>query len=387
MKSSLFTAIFFLGVSLLHGQQSQFYIGGYLKYLFSYSDLPAYGGVTDHLLHNRINTKWYTTDALTLACEVRTRFFYGGTVEHTPDFTGLIRNNHEFVRGDAVLLESKKSVGYTEIDRLYADWNSEPWQATVGRQRFAFGTNLVWNPTDFFNPLSVLDFDYEERPGFDGIHVQYYTGPLSKIEIASKPGKTSSTSITVAAFTTNIMEYDLHLLFGKKNGLWAAGASWAGSISGGGFRGEVVVSEKPLQGPDGSFNSRNTEGTMTSIALSGDYTFSNSLYLHFEPLYNSAGTTRDAAVYIVPSQNLGLLSPARWSLFGEISYDISPLLRASVFTLLNPYDRSSATLPSLNWSVITNLDFTAIAVFFNGASGTEFGNYGKSVYLRLKASF
>jgi hypothetical protein len=387
MKLRLLTATLFTAISISQAQETQIDIGGYVKYLLSYSNIPSLGSFTNHLLHSRLNTKWYASDALMVACEVRTRIYYGGIVEHTPNFMDLIENTHEFMNLDAKLWESHTSVGYAEIDRLFADWNKESLQITLGRQRFAFGTNLIWNPTDLFNPSSVLDFDYEERPAFDGARVQYYFGPLSRVEFVCKPGKTSFTSTTVAALTTNTGEYDFHLLAARKHRLWAIGGSWAGDISGGGFRGEAMISQKPKQISPGTFDFAETDGSMTSIAISGDYTFANSLYLHTEILYNSIGVTRDAGLFIQQSQLLGLFSPARWSIFDEISYNITPLIRGSVFAIFNPHDNSFVIVPSSNWSVSSNLDLMLILLAFSGDPLTEFSGYGEVGYLRLKYSF
>jgi hypothetical protein len=362
-------------------------IGGYLEYVFGYSDNAMTGTTADHLFHGRLNSKWYASDAWTLACEIRARAYAGSTVEKTPQFIDLIKNAHEFTRLDAILWNKHSTVGYAEIDRLWADWDKGHWDATIGRQRFALGTNLVWNPTDLFNPYSVLDFDYEERPGFDGIHVQYYLGPVSKIEVASKPGKTSSSSTTASVLTLNAWQYDFHILAARRGGLWLAGGSWAGDIAGAGFRGEATLSQKPAEVFPGVDNPAQTAGAMSSIAISLDYTFPNTLYLHFESLYNSAGVTKNAGLFTLQSQALGLLLPSRWSLYEEVSYDITPLVRGSVFLINDPIDGSRVVVPSVTWSVVTNLDFLALAIISNGDASTEFGAFGKSGYFRLKWSF
>jgi hypothetical protein len=364
-----------------------FEVGGYLKYMISRSDIPVYGNLTDQLLHGRVNTKWYATEALTAACEIRARGYEGGTVKNTRNFLDAIRNDHEFAHFDARLWNSSTSVGYAEIDRLWVDWNRGQWQVTFGRQRVAMGTCLVWNPTDLFNPLSILDFDYEEKPAFDGARVQYYLGPLTKVEVDVRPGKTSSTAATAVAFTTNAWTYDFHLLVAQRSGLGVVGGSWAGDIAGGGFRGEVLVSQKPKEIFPGVYDLSHSNGLMVTGVLSGDYTFPNSLYFHIESLYNSIGATEQAGLFESQSRVLGLFSPSRWSVFGEISYDVSPLVRGSVFALQNPIDGSRVLVPSVTWSVVANLDLTVIALLFHGDPLTEFGGFGESGYLRLKWSF
>ncbi len=387
MKYFWFLSVILVAVSCAQPSKNPFEAGGYVKYLYSHSDIPVFGILNDHVLHSRLNTKWYTTDAWTFACDIRARACTGGTVEHTPQFVDHIRGNYNGADVDAILWNSPSSVGYAEIDRLWADWNRGQWQMTAGRQRLVLGTNLVWNPTDIFNPYSILDFDYEERPGFDGAHVQYYLGPLSKVEIAVKPGKTSSSSAAVAVYTTNVREYDVHLLAAQRSGLWLLGGSWAGDIAGGGFRGEATVSQKPVQTLPGVYDVTATDGTMSSAALSVDYTFSSSLYLHIESLFNSAGTTSDAGLFAIQSHTLGLLSPARWSLFSEIAYNLTPLLRGSFFSILNPTDHSYVLVPSLTWSALTNLDLMILVLAFRGDALTEFAGYGESGYLRVQWSF
>jgi hypothetical protein len=87
------------------------------------------------------------------------------------------------------------------------------------------------------------------------------------------------------------------------------------------------------------------------------------------------------------ASEIGMLSPSRWSLFQEFSYNITPLIRSSIFGLFNPNDKSFVAVPSLNWSVIENLDLMLIALLFEGKPLTEFGSYGKMFFLRTKYSF
>jgi hypothetical protein len=249
------------------------------------------------------------------------------------------------------------------------------------------GTCLVWNPTDVFNPYSIIDFDYQEPPAFDGRRVQYYTGPLSMLEIDEKPGKTRGTTVAAAALTASAGEYDFHVMAGTRGGRGLVGGWWAGDIAGCGFRGEVLMSQKPERDSAGQFDPNRSAGFMTVGALSGDYTFPSSLYLHGELPYASEGVAHDAALFAGAAQQLGLLSPARWSMFLETSYDVSPLVRASAFWRQNPCDGSRVLVPSVTWSAATNLDCTFIALVFHGGESTEFGGYGQAGYVRIAWAF
>ncbi len=368
------------------GERASYELGGYVKDLVSYTGDSPVGSGFDNLLHARINTKWYISEMLTAGLELRGRAYVGHSVSATPGFADMIRNTHDIANLDARPWSTASSVGYGEVDRLWIESMSGPWQITVGRQRIAWGTNLVWNIIDLFNPQNVLDFDYEERPGVDAVRLQCYTSPVTKIEAAVKPGTTGQTTMVAGKLTGNRWDYDFHLMAAANNGRWIGGAAWAGDLWGAGFRGEVTITginddlRRAVQ-IDSSITG------VVSAALSFDYTFPSSLYLHAEGLYNELGRTRDAAAFRAQSLLMNMRSPARWSAYGEIARDISPLVRASIFAIANPTDGSFVVAPTATWSVVTNLDAMFIALLFGGTEGTEFGKLGETGSVRVKFSF
>ncbi|HEY6907677.1 MAG TPA: hypothetical protein VI230_09415 [Ignavibacteriaceae bacterium] len=372
-------------------------IYGYAKYLFGTTKYPFYDErFNDHLIHARLNTRWYPAQSLTAALELRFRAYYGESVEKIPDFADQIKVHHEFTDLNAILWQTDKSLGYLETDRLWLDWVKDKFEATLGRQRIAWGTSWVWNPTDLFNPQSPLDFDYEELPGTDAIRLQYYTGPVTKIEAALSPGKTIDRTIAAGLISFNKCDYDFNLIGGMKYNRWVAGGGWSGDILDAGFRGEFTITQKPeplqkysvIQTIISSYKPLSGfKDPVFSFVLSGDYTFPNTFYIHTEVLYYNSGKTTNAGLYVLEAQELGMLSPARWSVYQEFSYDITPLLRGSLFGIYNPDDQSYVVVPSASYSVITNLDLYVIALMFNGERMTEFGDYGSALYLRVKYSF
>jgi len=390
--------LLFLGAPVLSfSQVSRLTADGYVKYLASTTKFPLLTTkrLNDQLIHMRLNTHWYPVDALRGELDFRFRAYYGGSVEKIPNFINQIKSHHEFKQLDHVFWHGGKSIGYGQIDRLWLDYSRGNLEVTLGRQRIAWGTALVWNVIDLFNPQSILDFDYEEKPGADALRVQYYTGPVSKIEISLKPGRDKKRSVAAGMIWVNAFSYDFFALSGVRNNRWVLGGAWAGSILKAGFRGELLLSappnkSTPLPGLNLSYFGTSIfeyNKPVFSSVLSGDYTFSNSLYLHTEILYNSNGKLKNAGVFYWQAMQAGMLSPSRWSVFQEFSYDITPLLRGSIFWILNPNDHSSVAVPQLNWSVISNLDATVIAFSARGKHFTEWGDYGTSAFFRLKYSF
>ncbi len=382
---------------ILSAQMSQLDINGYAKYLFTSGKNPITSTrLNDHLIHSRINVHWFPASSINVATEIRLRGYYGDSAEEIPDFISTIKSNYDYEL-DAEIWTEKQTIGYGEIDRLYIDYLQDKFQVTLGRQRVAWGTSLVWNVIDLFNPMSILDFDYEERPGMDALRFQYFTGDLSKFEIIYKIGKNKYTRGYAGLFTINYWDYDFFILAAMQNNRKTIGGAWSGDIKGGGFRGEFKISDPPNQGDSTDYPIHNHslygkdltayDHTVFSGVLSGDYTFSNSFFIHSEMLYNSNGKTNNAGLYWYQITEASMLSPARWSLFQEVAYDITPLLRGNIFALFNPIDKSSLIAPSIKWSFISNLELMIVLYLTSGQSGTEFGDYGNSLFLRLKYSF
>lgn len=386
--------ILFFSFTVSFAQLSTFDYNGYTKYLFSsvkYSNIDD--RFNDHLIHTRLNTRWYPAKSLTAALEIRTRIFYGESVEKIPAYSVLIKSKQGLVNLDFMFWYEKKSIGYAEIDRLWLDYVHNDWQFTVGRQRIAWGTSWAWNPTDLFNPKDVLDFDYEEMPGADAVRIQYYTGPVTKVELAVSPGKRKEDLIAAGLISFNQWDYDFNLIAGYKNERWIVGGGWVGDIMDAGFRGEVLISQAPKNKYDSPFyklynlDGLSSDNPTVSFVLSGDYTFPSSFYIHTELLFNSNGTDEFASLYSQEAIQLDMLTPARWSIFQEFAYQFTPLLRGGIFGIFNPDDKSFVIVPSINYSIITNLDLYLTGLLFGGDSLTEFGDYGATVFARLKWSF
>lgn len=395
MRIKIVILVLFISGTNVLAQLSSYDYSGYAKYLFSSAKYPGINErYVDHLVHLRLNTRWYPTDEITGALELRFRAYYGGTVEHTPGFTNLIKTKRDWVNLDAVLWDEKRTVGYAEVDRLWFDWTKNDLELTFGRQRIAWGTAWVWNPTDLFNPLDILDFDYEELPAVDAIRIQYYTGAVTKIEAGYKPAKERKNSILAGKWSINSFDYDFNFLAGMRDNRWIIGESWAGDILDAGFRGEITVSEAPNRIDTFSVYKLYSESSLSSFnkpmiafALSADYTFPNTFYIHTEMLYNNNGKTSNSFLFSTEALILGMLSPSRWSIYQEFAYNITPLMRGMLFGIFNPNDKSFVIVPSVTYSLLANLDVFLIAQIFNGDKLTEFGEYGNSFYFRLKFSY
>jgi hypothetical protein len=376
--------------TLAAAQSSPVDVRGYLKDLAGWVDDPAIAlgpeqGNFQNTLQNRLEFRFYGGNTLTAGADLRTLLTIQRNLNPGGTFTAQLDQNDYLFDLSAVLAEGSDAVLYAEIDRAYLEYFQGSFQATAGRQRIAWGTALVWNPTDVFNPYSILQFDYEERPGTDALRLQYYTGPTSKVEAVVAPGPTSRQRRAAGLFHFNMLEYDFNFLAGVLQGGYFLGGSWAGRIGAGGFRGEA----RWTSGQEVNVVVGGNDSTLTYLtgSLSGDYTFPNSLYLHAELLYNGDGVTENAGLRWSTAISRLQLSPARWSLYGEVAGDFSPLLRGSLYGIVNPLDGSFIVVPSLAWSVSTNWDLLLIGLFPAGETLSEYGAFGSGAFVSLKWSF
>ncbi len=334
-------------------------------------------------IHNRINFRWYASSKLTIALEARNRIFFGQMVREFPDYEDYIEQDNGYLDLGTVLISQNSWFLHTMLDRAWVDYTSGKWQVRLGRQRVNWGNTLVWNPNDVFNTFSYFDFDYEERPGTDGVRIQYYTSVTSSAELVYKVGRKDSSESAIAGMYRFLKSsYDIQLLGGLVGKDYVLGGGWSGDIKGAGFRGEATWFI-----PRDNNDPANFESFVASV--DADYTFRNSLYLHAAFLFNSHGTTGDAGGrgFFTPDISAKMLSLGRYQLFAQTSYPITPLFSGNLSAMVNPCDGSTFLGPSLTYSIGNNWEVMLTGQLFFGRSGTEYGDYGQAVFARLKWSF
>lgn len=331
-----------------------------------------------NLLHLRQNLRWYPSFVVTGALEVKERVWAGEDMAAMFGVADQYTLQEPYLDLSWRFLEEPDAIGEATVDRLWINLVRGDFEARVGRQRVAWGTNLVWNPLDLFNRVSPLDFDNEEKPGTDALRLQYFLGPTSLLDLAAAPARDADQATAAIRAQFNRWGYDGHLVAGRRGPAAIAGLGWAGSIGGGGFRGEALWSLPRDDEP---------AAHLVSV-VSGDYTFSSGLYLHAAVLYNERGAAGPAGgLALQHALERGDLSPARWSTFAQLAKDIMPLHHLDLAVIHNLGDGSSYLGPSWRWSLRTNLDLTLMAFLFRGAAGTEFGDNGQLGMIRLKYSF
>jgi hypothetical protein len=355
----------------------------------SFDSAGTAGRRFDNLLHLRQTMQWFPAPFFRADLELKTRFLAGESVRMMKDLVDTYVFVQPYFRLTRTFVNCRHAVLVSTVDRAWVDGTFGSLDVVVGRQRIAWGTNWVWNPTDLFNPASPLDFDNEKKPGTDAVRAEWYWGPNSVLDAAVAPQRKADSTVAAVRLKTNLWRYDWSVTAGRRGPVTVAGFAWAGQVHGGGFRGEMLYSIPRDKAGDEELSDGmgGDDDAYCTAAVSGDYTFRSSLYLHGEILYNERGTTGPAGGYrLLRAYAEAELSPARLSLFGEIARDLSPLVRVDLAGIFNPNDHSWYAGPSFTWSVLTNLDLTLTGLVFGGQQGTEFGDNGQLLMARLSLS-
>ncbi len=387
----IYLSIVLFTIGLSARAQSSFTLNGYVKELSMYfkPESPTPVSETDTVdyffmnqIHNRMNFKWYASNKLTFALEARNRLFFGQMIREYPDYKNSVNTDDGYFNLGTVWASGDSWFIHSAIDRAYADYVVDKWQVTVGRQRVNWGVGLVWNPNDIFNTFSYFEFDYEERPGTDAVKIQYYTSVTSSAQLVYKIGRNADETAIAGMYRFLKGSTDYQVLGGWAGLDYVLGGGWAGDIKGGGFRGELSWFTPR------SKNNGSEEAFVGSV--SGDYTRKNSLYLHGAVLFSSNGATGDAGGNRnLFDQNLSakMLALGMVNLFGQVTYPFTPLFSGDISAMVNPLDGSSFIGPTLTYSLGNNLEIMLNGQLFFGREGTEYGDYGKAIYGRVKWSF
>ncbi|MBI1341480.1 MAG: hypothetical protein GC171_00960 [Terrimonas sp.] len=358
-------------------------VNGYLKDLQSFQ----YSGFNkkwtgDNLVHNRFDIRWFADSIWKFHLGLRNRLFIGRSAELYKQNKSLLSGTNNLFNLSALITSSQSFLWQSMIDRAALDFTKGKWQVTAGRQRINWGLNLVWNPNDIFNAYSYFDFDYEERPGTDAVRIQYYVNSTSSAELAYKPGRHPGETVAAGLYRFNKGSYDLQLLSGVMKTDYVLGGGWSGVLGKAGFNGEItafVPRKKILMSQ-----------TVVSASLGINYTFPGSLYLQGSYLLNSGGRQQGdslSADFFLNNVSAKSLSPARHSIFTEIAYNFTPLIRGDLSGIINPNDGSFFIGPFMTFSLSNTVEFLTGGQLFFGKASSLYGNFGKLFFIRLKWSF
>jgi len=256
---------------------------------------------------------------------------------------------------------------------LYRGWlqyDAGAFKATLGRQRIAWGSGRIWNPTDRFNPVQPTALEPEQKLGVDALDVQWRYSGTGSFEGVAAPGRGASSTSKKSAlrWQDTFGEFDVALMAARIGSERVAGLDITGNV------GDASARLEWMQSNGGVSESGVQMGNYGQLAAGMDYTlhsswFPEGLYLAAEYFYNGAssvvGTPSQDRLQSVSGQLIGLLS----------GYDLTPLWRVDLLSIVDLEQRGWFVAPSLTWSAMENLDIALIAQLPGGRPASEFGRF------------
>ncbi|MFQ5754151.1 MAG: hypothetical protein ACE5HI_19350, partial [bacterium] len=315
--------------AVLNGQDLAFRVNGYVKNLAVQTE-SIFTHDAAFLDLNRLRTK----GLLNINSSIHTEIWLdsellAGTFLSTQDFSlGQVLERPTYIDLSWTLKEGKRYQIRQSLFRAFSTVYAGNIEITLGRQRIAWGTGYVWNPTDLLNPFNPASIELEEKAGVDAAYIALPFGTLSRFEAAYAPGKHDLQPSVAFRLSSNLSGYDVSLMAGEFQDDKVLGGDFAGYIGGAGFRGEFAYTWK--QG----------RPNFLRAILNTDYNFPDDYYAFIEFFYNGQGSTNKQNYNLIDLFSSQTFNLARLYIAASVSKSVTPLLRLSFYSILNLNDKS-----------------------------------------------
>ena len=262
------------------------------------------------------------------------------------------------------------------IDRLYLRQEVGVFDISLGRQRIAWGSGRIWNPTDLFNPINPTIFAKIEKDGVDVASLKMTLGTLSDVTLVFNPQRHGTSNFGIR-LRSNYREFDINGVAGYFDQRVIMGGDVAGNLFEAGIRSEVIIS---MQKDDLSKN-------YAKAILGADYQWTEKLYTLLEYHYNGQGEN-DPARYNLSGLLAGeMLNVGVHYLAFSASYLVHPLATAAVTCMANLDDNSTFVAWSLSYLPTDETSLTLGGQLFSGDQLDEYWYYPGSCYLKAELFF
>jgi hypothetical protein len=270
--------------------------------------------------------------------------------------------------------------------RAWLGFDGDAGTVRVGRQRIAWGTGKIWDPTDVLNPYQPTAVERDERRGVDAAYARLGIGDLGQAELVWAPDDTWVDHALLARGRNNIAGWDFSLMGGKVAGSTASvvlGGDFAGTVLEGTLHGEWVVF-RPQYRADywkGDIGYDYTVPTETKWRWLKDAAFVVE-YLH------AGNGTKDVRLYDYAPVLAGTENTvAQDYVAGTFSKDLHPLVKLELYGVANADDASTFFAPALTYNALENLYLSAAVQRFGGTRRTEYGRLPNQLILSAQYYF
>jgi len=267
-----------------------------------------------------------------------------------------------FIKTEDIPLLGTSDIDRIIFDRGYARISIPQADFVIGKQRIAWGTGYIWNPTDVFNRFAFsFAIAEEERRGVKAIRASVPLDALSGVEGVVLVGKNWEIAPKAVKGFANFANYDLSLSFVDYcDGGSQFGFDAVGELFGLGVRSEIAL-----------INNLDIDA-YAQIVLGWNYTFENGVGIDMEYFHNELGKT-DRSEYDWNAIFAGdIYSLASDYVYFDLNNMLDELTTIRLDLILNIVDGSNIVYPSFSRSLSDNLDMSIEMMLRNGVDGAEF---------------
>ena len=286
--------------------------------------------------------------------------------------------------------------GQFYVDRLYLKFPISRADVILGKQRIAWGSGIVFSPTDSFNrpnPLSLSG----RKEGVNALVTKISVGDLSTLDFIVAPadvfqridGVVNLERLKYGKFASRLMlnkfRTDVAFSYQYDGTRWdhICGLDLKGDVELGYHLETVFIYNRD------TFDIGKMEEYWRSV-LGLDYSFSGKWILLAEYFYNGSG--RKEAADLSASGFLLLEEfQYRHYLYSQVSYLHDVFLRGNILLLWNMVDGSSIISPGVRYSLFQNTDLDLYGQMFFGDGADEYGperlGVNQAYYLKLTVKF
>jgi len=280
---------------------------------------------------------------------------------------GLTPGGGEYWSLQWTIEESDHWLWRHRFDRLYVKVApDDALEVGFGRQTISWATTLFLTPADPFTPFDPADPFREYRAGVDALRIQVYPGPLSDLDFVVRPleGPAGQTITLLTRGRSVWRSWEISVWAGVLHNGPAGALGFSGAVGTTALRGELSLRE------DDDLVLRGTLGIDRRYSL-----FDRDLYLVLEYQHDDFGASNASDLLNVvlsdPFARGEMQVLGQDELAGQASYQVHPLLSASLLTLWNLSDTSALLAPTAAYSISNETILQAGAYLGLGKDLTE----------------
>ena len=332
--------------------------GGYFKSLFIAGNTFFEEGY--YLVLHRLRTEFtfYPTHSVEFFTALDNQVRWGSYLDTVEYSYARPLDDQHYVDMALDPLDNSTVHWRADVYRMYLRTTGRRADFVVGRQRIAWGTGRLWNPTDLFNPTSPLQIEPGEKRGADAVYAALRPIDGLQIELAGAIGSDEDDRRWGARAGTAVGSYDMSAMAGRFRDSTVAGFDFSGYLGGAGFRGEFSHTWAP--GGDRYWRA----------VLSFENAFRGGLIFMAEYLYNGGNIGEITPEVIENLASFDAITTInRHFMAIQLTRELTPLIYGSLLAIFEAEENGFFLFPSISYSWKQDIDVIVGAQLFLAEAG------------------